>query len=84
MSDRVTEEMLVRRCTFRRDGVWCGRPPEDEAHPQPGERMGLGRHVWRHDKADVALMDREPKPRRAPQLNQFRAAFLRLVKDGPE
>lgn len=43
------------RCTWHRDGIWCGRLKEDQTvHVGPSERMKRGFHVWRHDKRDAA------------------------------
>jgi hypothetical protein len=37
-------------CTFHRPySPLCGKPRRDPIHPGPGERMGNGRHVFRHE-----------------------------------
>ena len=44
---------IEERCTFHRDGQWCGRVEADETnHVWPTERMRHGAHIWRNDTRD--------------------------------
>jgi hypothetical protein len=48
---------IEQRCTFHRDGEWCGRLEADETnHSWANERKLPGTHVWRHDARDAAAL----------------------------
>jgi hypothetical protein len=55
--------MTARRCTFRRDGIVCGRTEEDKTtHVAPDERMRRGAHVRRYEPRPPARPDRQHSP----------------------
>jgi hypothetical protein len=48
----VTHKITLEswQCTYRIPyGLVCGLASEAQIHPQGNERMGKGKHVWRHD-----------------------------------
>src|SRR5688500_8528837 len=61
---------MTELCTFKRDGIVCGRPEGDKSvHVAEDERMRRGAHVWRYEPV-------KPKGQRPEHIDEVRAKAM--------